>query len=98
MGVTLGVFQVIGDWARGLCLSPHQFFWRGMVALGFGLVGGAIGLLVGGYVLGVLGITATVATFSVAGILAWGASLTFAITTSGAKTYALEWITKEMDW
>ena len=97
-GLIDGIAQVFGDLIVGnLCLSPHQFFWRGMVALGFGLVGGAIGLGVGALVLAAGG-TGAILGLSVAGLAGWGASLAFAAGTSGAKDDTLNWVTRKMDW
>ena len=42
-GLIDAAFQLYGDWAAGLCLSPNQYFWRAYVALLFGLGTGAVG-------------------------------------------------------
>ncbi|VAW36391.1 hypothetical protein MNBD_CHLOROFLEXI01-921, partial [hydrothermal vent metagenome] len=42
-GLIDAAFQLYGDWAAGLCLSPNQFFWRANVALLFGLGVGVVG-------------------------------------------------------
>lgn len=97
-GLLDGVFQVIGDWASGLCLSPHQFFWRGMVALGFGLVGAAAGLLLGGAATVVFGSATLVGGITIAGTIAFAGSLVFVLGSHGVKSDMLKWITKEMDW
>ncbi|VAW30023.1 hypothetical protein MNBD_CHLOROFLEXI01-5243, partial [hydrothermal vent metagenome] len=44
-GLIDAAFQLYGDWAAGLCLSPNQFFWRANVALLFGLGVGVVGAI-----------------------------------------------------
>jgi hypothetical protein len=36
-------FQLYGDWAEGLCLSPADYALRAMIALEFGLLAGVFG-------------------------------------------------------
>lgn len=46
-GLIDSLFQLLGDWASNLCLSPEQYALRMLIALEFGLLAGVFGAAAG---------------------------------------------------